>query len=96
VEQLRTEIVLSAEWLIACHYWLLVSCCRCSSSSSRSQEKEKGERRKLLLLLFTGSEFLGAVINVRFAAKKPPGQQQKPRRTGRQIYSHFESNYCSL
>jgi len=33
--------------------------------------------------LFTGSEFLGAIINVRHAAKKPPGQQQqKPRGKG--------------
>jgi len=28
------------------------------------------------LLLIVGSEFLGARINVRHAAKKPPGQQQ--------------------
>jgi len=33
--------------------------------------------------MLIGSEFMGTVINVRFAAKKPPGQQQKmPRGKG--------------
>jgi len=36
-----------------------------------------------LSVLFIGTEFLGAIINVRYAAKKPPGQLgQKPRGKG--------------
>ena len=44
------------------------------------------------MLMLTGSEFLGSVINVRYAAKKPPSQLQKPRGKGR----HDAVMYCIL
>ena len=43
-----------------------------------------------MILMLTGSEFLGSVINVRYAAKKPPSQLQKPRGKGR----HDAVMYC--